>query len=490
MSSSSSRPSRPVTKETDEERARRRAEKAAKVGAHRADVLRRLNTKRTLSTLHKADTFVAPVRFENRLPEVPVEQRYIAYPFDEDLVYALDVTQAVSTDAGPRVFNAEPDVGVGLALGLLDPAAYTLVPGGSAAPKHPADVAICSADYAAPATQARAVIADTERIEWLMRSQLLHSDLYDSVYKHNDAIGAATKELEKERVDFERARMARPRASRIAAAFSAAARIDSAASSNDLRHPLTPALTARRVWTLLPEADAPGQALVEVTFDREPEGDSGLATASRSLKRARLSRGLIRTAASQAVDMRTRSTTVHLLLPEPARGGGAAAELLAPEGEYTLEYSEPSKGEQHFALLWHAASGVVNFTPVLSKASLVRVSRADVGSDAAAFAAVTRRALTEAEEDDVADARARACDADAAPALTLVANRRAKRASTARAEAERNAAAAAAAASAKAAAEGAELYAKANEAADAAASSGRGGALTSGVDDDLFDDEE
>ena len=42
----------------------------------------------------------------------------------------------------------------------------------------------------------------------------------------------------------------------------------------------------------------------------------------------------------------------------------------------------------------------------------------------------------------------------------------------------------------KAAAEGAELYAKANEAADAAASSGRGGALTSGVDDDLFDDEE
>lgn len=479
--SSSLTASRPASKETDEERARRRADKAAKVGAHRTDVLRRLNTKSARLTLHKADTFVAPVRFENRLPEVPVEQRYIAYPFDEDLVYALDVTQGISSDAAaPRVFHPEPDVGVGLALGLLDPAQYFVGGAVLAAQRHPADVAICAPDFALPATAARAVIADTERIEWLMRSQMLHNDLYDSVYKHNDPVSAAAAELDKERIAFELVRSSRPRAVRVAASFAAASALDAAAARGELRHPLTPALVARRVWTLLPEVEAPGLHLVEVAIDREPGVD--VCASSRASKRVRLSRAIVRTAPAQSVDLRSRSTTVHLLLPEPPRTAHDTVPLFAPEGEYSLEHSEPARGEQQFVIRWHPVSGEATFAHVCAKAALVRVANAGAAggsADAGALAAVVRRAPTEAEEDDVDDARARARDADAASALSKVTGRRRARASTARAETERVLAACAAASAAS-------DQTSPTYAADVASR----GSLGAAVDDDLFDEEE
>ncbi len=103
--------------ETKEERERRRAEKARKVGQHRAEILRRVNAQQGRSKLHKREDFVCPVRFDNTLPEVPVEPKYIAFPFDEDFLYAYDILNGVSSEsAAPRAFHPEPDLGVGINL--------------------------------------------------------------------------------------------------------------------------------------------------------------------------------------------------------------------------------------------------------------------------------------------------------------------------------------------------------------------------------------
>lgn len=402
----------------------RRAEKQKKVGAHRAEILRRLNQTQKLSKLHKADTFIAPVRFENRLPEIPVEQRYMAFPFDEDVVYAYDVLHGVSSEvAAPRTFHPEPDVGVGAGFGLLDPSMYLCPPAGAAV--HPTDAAICSAEFAAPASVATAVRVDSARVEWLMRSQLIHNDLYDAVYKHSDSTAAAAAQLERRgRVFLEAEKVKRPQ--RVDATFAAAAALDATIARGELRHPHAPTARVSRVWTLLPETMAAGVPLIEVAFDGDP--DEGDGVGDIAVKRARLTRACVRQAPLQPTG---GAPTVQLLLPAPSSGGAGTADAGVEQHsvtrEYTIESTTPALGEQQFALVWHSASGIVTFSPVLNRAALVRTTRAtggegDAGERGAVF--VQRRALLPEEADALAEASARATQRDASATIAAVGARR------------------------------------------------------------------
>jgi hypothetical protein len=77
--------------ETQEERALRRAEKQRVVQAHRAKILQQKSAEARLERLHRREDVVTAVRFENTLPELPIEARFLALPLDDDAVTALDV---------------------------------------------------------------------------------------------------------------------------------------------------------------------------------------------------------------------------------------------------------------------------------------------------------------------------------------------------------------------------------------------------------------
>lgn len=430
--------------ETREERERRRAEKLRKVGQHRAQILKRANAQQGRSRLHKREDFVCPVRFENTLPEVPVEAKNLAYPFDEDILYAYDLLNGVSSEsAAPRAFHPEPDLGVGI--NLIDPLAYTIPSEKERGKLHPLDAVATSSEFARPAAR-KVEAVDSSRVEWLLLSQHLHNDLYDAVYKHGDSVAVQQKDLDRKKAAL--ARMyGGSREERIAKSFEACG------PEAVLRHPTNAGLQPVAVWELLPDPDRWGLPYVAVTFDADP--DDATARKSRKLaplappvKRARLEHSLIRAHPHQAVSTRDSSTVVNFMLPEaeevdPAsHPGGATAEPLhvSVKRDYSMvvEKLEPGAGDELLAFVWDDATSTVSFAPIDMRASLTRVKAREEhsGEGGGATAAVHRRGLTPEEADDLELKRVHIEQANPAPRLLELRERKEQREAAARAAVE------------------------------------------------------
>jgi hypothetical protein len=521
-----------------------RIERAAKklhIKEYRAKTLQKVQESEASRRLARSqEVFVSRVRFGNRLPDPPLEQRFMRFPVDDDLMKAYDLITGVSSEAAaPRAFAPEPDLGVGLALGLLDPAAYGAVLGGTggATPQlHPDDEAACSAEFAKPAggggARREGEVTDGKRIEWLMASQLLHTDLYDNVYKHGDAAENQQRALKRRIEALKPAVASSSAAARVEASFAAAAALDGAAVGA-LKHPANAKLIARRSWALLPEVELAGLRTLAVAFDAPPDdeggggaggGGGGGGALSPVLKRARAARALLRARAPAPGEVQSRGTANMLyLLPDASQlgggGGGVRADALR---EYAMTVDAAGMGvgggKEVLLLRFDDAAGVVLYTPLSAQAACVR-SRGGVGGGAppapaaatffgaeggeeaaaaaAAAAAATRaaaeaaaasalvlpRPFSEAEEEEFAVARARAEAADPRPVVEWAAGRkrlRERAAALARGAAEEAAAGAAGAAAA--------AYSGAAARAAAAGGGAPPAAVVAAVDDDLFDE--
>ena len=278
-SSSSSSSSSSATAAAAAAAAAKKAAAQQKVAKHRQATLSVVNRPAQSSLaaqhsatarLHKEEALLCPVALSAALPELPVEQRFVSFPFDEDFHTAFDQLHGVSAEAAaPRLLHPEPDLGEGLA--LVNEQAYALPAAGAAPRLHPLDAAICDERLAQPpARRAGADAVAPEKIEWLMNSQHLHNDLYDAVYKHGDVVETQRKHLEKKREQI---------AGQLAARGSRKQRIEASFRSGDAAvppHPTMPKLAAVRTWELLPDPGAGGLHLCAVSFDADPgEGDKG-----------------------------------------------------------------------------------------------------------------------------------------------------------------------------------------------------------------------
>ena len=259
--------------ETENDRARRRAEKQKRVGEHRQAILQRFNQSQRVKQPKKEIDLLCPIEYQNTLPAVPLDPKLMIYPFDDDFVTAFDAANGVSSDAAVP-YELHSQAHLGLTVNLVDPDAYEVPPAGSRPPLDPLDAEITSEAYAKPAAHrkdaaaaanAGAAVDESAAVEWMVHSQLMHLDLFDSVYKHADVGATAAASLASKRAALDAA-FRGTRADRIAASFAAAAKNSDAAA---LRHPTRPHLRAKAVWEVLPDA---ARSAIPYTQARRAEG--------------------------------------------------------------------------------------------------------------------------------------------------------------------------------------------------------------------------
>jgi hypothetical protein len=458
--------------ETREERERRHKERAQKVQSHRAGILRKgadgkpapvtssgsgaasssSSSAEGLRKLHKKGDFICPIRFENTLPDLPVEQKYVAFPFDEDFITAYDPLTGVSSETAGgqvRAYHPEPDLDMGIP--LIDPDTYTIPSAAERPPAHPLDAEITSAEYSRPAARRSDVGFDAGKVEWLMLSQHLHNDLYDAVYKHGDLVATQAMHLQRKKAHIE-SMYKGSRRERIEASFAACA--DDAV----VLHPTNPTLQPARVWDLLPHPEAGGVEFVAVTFDADPDDAPErklrkLPGLTPGQKRARVEHALIRTPATQAVALAERTVMAHLLLPVPedmeaalatskgaaGAGGGGGPVRMEAVRDYAMHVELGERGhgpgvgvgavgvgEEILACTWDDVRGVVYFMPMKKRAQLVRTqSRVGAsGANTGADVVVHRRPLRPEEEDQMEEWRAKVDEADPRPVLEEIHQRK------------------------------------------------------------------
>ena len=406
--------------ETAEERNRRREEKVQRVGAHRAQILQKVNAQKERKVSTVREEFICPIEYDNTLPELPVEAKYMAYPFDEDLLTAYDVLHGVSTELTvPHVLHAEP--GLGLRLNMVDPAAF-IAPPASSEMLDPMDEYITSSDFAKPASRTAkrdASAAATPNVEWMVRPNLMHLDLYNSVYKHADT--AETMKSGAMRAQAAReALLSGARRIRIDAGFAAVS------GAAELKHPTNSNLRAERVWQVLPDPDRTAVHYVHATFDGDPDDTEdrrlrGDPTLTANAKRVRLDHAVIRMPTDHPVAAREGSVVAQFLLPGPedvpsliasstaaAIDSGAASasslstaasgdpllhlsairdyHLVAEElgnagtsGSRTAAAAKPGRnmqrmgGEEYLVLFWDDQNAVVTFAPVRARATMTAI---------------------------------------------------------------------------------------------------------------------
>lgn len=260
--------------ETENDRARRRAEKQKRVGEHRQAILQRFNQTQRVKQQKKEIDLICPIEYQNTLPALPLDPKLVIYPFDDDFLTAFDAANGVSSDAAvPFELHSQPHLG--LAINLVDPEACEAPPAGARPPLDPLDAEITSDAYAKPAAHrkdaaaaaaaagAGGAVDEGAAVEWLVHSQLMHLDLFDSVYKHADVGATAAASLVSKRAALDAA-FRGSRAERIAASFAAAAQADAAS----LRHPARPHLRAKAVWEVLPDAARSAIPYAQVRYVR------------------------------------------------------------------------------------------------------------------------------------------------------------------------------------------------------------------------------
>ena len=433
-----------------DEKAKQRGARFIKVESHRQQILSRVrgaagassSASAGLSKLHKREDFLAQHSFISPLPPLPVDVRGNAFPFDDDLHSAYDMIHGLSgATEVPRLLYAEPDLGVGIP--LMDPLVYTL-PSGPMPPMDSVDKKICGTEFSQPAKRKEGFQGlDPSKFEWLMLSQHLHNDLYDSVYKHAGMVVTQKEFLEKSRQEAKKQAQARgSRAQLIEESFEAM----SAEAAVPL-HPIQPKLQVKRAWEVMPDANAQGQHYFSVTFDADPsidrDGDEGRSRASGtarpqqppqtpSQKRARVSHSVLLLSTSQPVEKKENSSVFHLLLPKTD-----VAEEFQEKEERGEEHDDPlpltvtrdyvvaiercragaasatesGHGEETFVFVLDDNQLEARFAPVEFRANLVRKphmagssssgSASGIGSQRLGGSAhIVKRALVEEEEED------------------------------------------------------------------------------------------
>jgi hypothetical protein len=464
-------------------RAQPHPEKQKRVKDHRQKFLSKPSDKPRAAAAN--NRFVGPADYELGLPELPVgEAKYMQLPLDEDALYAYDLINGVSGEAG-ALHGLHAEFDLGLRLNLLDPDAATLPPEGAKPPLDPLDAYICSPEFAKPvsrkggkaaaalpggapgaaaaaggagagsassAAAAAAAAAGTD-VEWMIRPNYMHLDLYDAVYKHADA-RQTEADAARKRTAALRARYAGPRANRI---------VDGFAAANEwaVQHPTKPNLKPARVWRVLPDADRCGIAYVHVSFDSDPTpaaaaaagSSSSAADAGPAAKRARLLTGaVIRTAPEeqqQSTATTDGSVTVNFLVPAAdggagagAGGSGGAVTRLRHARDYHMLVERPrpaaavggkptAGGDEQLALVWDDGNMTVTYAPIRTRASLTAAASA---AGAAVVVPVHTRPLLPEEEDardglradmDETDAQSRAAAKEAVMQRRLERQRRA-----------------------------------------------------------------
>lgn len=433
-----------------DEKAKQRGARFIKVESHRQQILSRVrgaagassSASAGLSKLHKREDFLAQHSFISPLPPLPVDVRGNAFPFDDDLHSAYDMIHGLSgATEVPRLLYAEPDLGVGIP--LMDPLVYTL-PSGPMPPMDSVDKKICGSEFSQPAKRKEGFQGlDPSKFEWLMLSQHLHNDLYDSVYKHAGMVVTQKEFLEKSRQEAKKQAQARgSRAQLIEESFEAM----SAEAAVPL-HPIQPKLQVKRAWEVMPDANAQGQHYFSVTFDADPsidrDGDEGRSRASGtarpqqppqtpSQKRARVSHSVLLLSTSQPVEKKENSSVFHLLLPKTD-----VAEEFQEKEERGEEHDDPlpltvtrdyvvaiercragaasatesGHGEETFVFVLDDNQLEARFAPVEFRANLFRKphmagssssgSASGIGSQRLGGSAhIVKRALVEEEEED------------------------------------------------------------------------------------------
>lgn len=392
----------------------------------------------------RQSNFIAPTEYEVALPELPVDAKHVAFPFDEDVLYAYDVIHGVSSEVGTlHGLHAEFDMGVKINVMDLE-AATPSAPG--AVQLDPLDAFICRPEFARPAARkgaaaassgggagAVAAAAGDEEFEWMLRPNYMHLDLYDAVYKHADA-RVTEAEANRKKIAALRARYAGPRKERILEGFAQA----SAAPV----HPTNPRLKPVCVWSLLPDAERAGIAYVHVSFDSDPTTavvTSPLEAAQPPLaKRARLSGSVIRTAGGGGTADGT--VTVNYLVPQDPSGG-----TLRHSRDYHMLVDRPSavgsagakrgpnaQGDEQLALLWDDASATVTYAPIRTRAALTAAPTTSSSSSSSSASSgvavpVLPRALLEEERDAMDGLAADMTETDAQSRAAAHAEIRARR---------------------------------------------------------------
>jgi hypothetical protein len=419
-----------------EEKSRKRAEKKRLVDVHRSKVLKVVNpqAQAVVKGSRREEEISVPVRFTNDLPDVPVEAKFVTYPFDEDFLTAFDILNGVSSEtARPRTFHPDLDLGVGVS--LLDPEAYSLAADGAVPPVHPTDAYITSEDFARPAAK-KVDIVDPAKVEWVLLSQHLHNDLYDAVYKHSDSGRVQTLDFARRKAALAAEMGPGDKVTRIEASF--------AACSGDapLVHTTKPTLQPRRVWELLPDPERVSTKFVSVAFDVDPDDtmdrrSRGAPALPPATKRARLARGLLRTPAAQPVNANENSTVVHFLLPEaedvePAvQGAGRAAAPMHARAvrDYAMvvDRADPRTGEELLVWAWDDQNARVMYTDVRARAFLTRLRDADEAARVVRVAVHSREG-TEEEAEEAEAARVRLDETNPAAKIAAWEARRRERA--------------------------------------------------------------
>ena len=410
--------------ETEQERARRRMEKKQRVDEHRQKVLN-TQQKKKVEEVKKVSDFISPIQFEVAVPELPIDAKHMAFPFDDDLLWAYDLYHGVSSEAG-ALHGLHAEFNLGMRINLMDTEAATLAPEGAKEPLDPLDAYITSDAFAKPASKkgkagpsvgagpvaasggagaggaaAAASGGASSDVEWMIRPNYMHLDLYDAVYKHADA-RKEEAEANRKRIAGLRARYAGPRLARILEGFATA-------TSEVPVHPTNPRLKPAKVWSVLPDPDKAGMAYVHVSFDSDPtaavkdnssssnSSGSGGATTPGAARRAKLTGSVIRTApeAQQPHTVTTDGTvTVNLLVPEPGAAAAAAGDgdRLRHARNYHMLVEKPrtgngssassssaakgkggganAQGDEQLVLLWNDARGEITYAHIRTRASL------------------------------------------------------------------------------------------------------------------------
>ena len=416
-----------------------------KKAARRAKELRVLaHRQKVFGSIQKQSLVIVPVQYSNHLPELPMEQRFIGFPFEDDSSFAYDLLDALHVEAGANPYTPEPDIGLGVVLGLSDPLKYTAPEVSEAL--HPADKEICSPSYAKPAVKRKDGVsgADASRLEFFMDSHLLHNDLYDSVYKHADSVSLQHEYVTRKKEEISKVERSVSKRAQVAASFAAAQELvthpatTSTTSSTPskhsaLQHPSNAKLSVKRTWSLLPDLEAAGLKQVAVQFDRDPCEAEPL---SRATKRSRISRSVIRSTPGRIVDRSNKTSAVHLLLPDGAESMAQANQAirpfskLNPTREYMMTVYE--KKEEVLMLRWNDKSGEVFFSSVKTQAECTRSKKAGVsagedGEDASTLGArliTLHRGLLDNELEDWEEGRALVSEADPREILEKVKQRR------------------------------------------------------------------
>jgi len=417
--------------ETPEERARRHADKKARVAEHRRTILSRQAEETARSRLHKQEELVCSVRFDNTLPLPPVEAKSMAYPFDEDGAFAYDVLGGVSSEAGfLHKMHAELDLGV--TFNFVDPDAYPPPPA-VPPPMHPDDAAICDPEFAKPATRKKEAYKEDGTVDWMMRSTFMHLDLYDAVYKHADptAINTAALARRQRQLAAQRAGKGTP-AERVLRSFAA---VDGSAN---VAHPKQPGtLVPTRVWEVLPATASWGASRVAVTFDETPA--DGRPDAAPAAKRARLESALLRTAPDVGARAApgSRSVTVDCYVPvgeADTRAAAAAAGVAGGEegaGEparhlhaarryvMTVDALNRAAGQEMLALFWDHDTSTVHIAPISVVANLTTTVAA--AGTAGRTVAVRNRPLRDDEAEALQEVEATVSEGPYGPRATALA---------------------------------------------------------------------